>query len=143
MRLTTSYQMYASAHTHVLMYTMHACRCTNTHAFAHTCTCSSAHTYICLHKYFYVQGCMHVYAHIHRKQIFELQSILKLCQEMESSSRNLPILRKGWFFFWGGDSGATDNRKRQKEYNVIFSQGKQSPLLKLPEERILPTSCQP
>lgn len=114
----------------------------------HTRICTYMHMFICTHVYLFTQIflCTRVHARVcthTQKTDLWITEYPKALPRNGVKFKKPSYTQKRLVFFGGGDSGATDNRKRQKEYNVIFSQGKQSPLLKLPEERILPTSCRP
>lgn len=115
----------------------------------HTCICTYMHMFICTHVYLFTQIflCTRVHArvctHTQKTDLWITEYPKALPRNGVKFKKPSYTQKRLVFFLGGGDSGATDNRKRQKEYNVIFSQGKQSPLLKLPEERILPTSCRP
>lgn len=109
----------------------------------HTRICTYMHMFICTHVYLFTQ--IFLCTRVHARVCTHTQKTdLWITEYPKALPRNGVKFKKPSYtqkrlgFFGGGSSGAMDNRKRQKEYNAIFSQGKQSPFLKLPEERILP-----
>lgn len=107
--------MYVSAHTHVLMYTMHACRCKN------TCICTYMHMFICTHVYLYTQ--IFLYTRVHACVCTHTQKIgLWITEYPKALPRNGVKFKKPSYtqkrLFW---KGTQEPRRTEKGRRNIMS----------------------
>lgn len=107
--------MYVSAHTHVLMYTMHACRCKN------TCICTYMHMFICTHVYLYTQ--IFLYTRVHACVCTHTQKIgLWITEYPKALPRNEVKFKEPSYtqkrLFW---KGTQEPRRTEKGRRNIMS----------------------